>query len=74
MAGRAILILAAGILCIAAPETILFGVSGGYILAAMDRGIGWYMDSLGSILIADAGVRMIQIARSAKEDMNAGKV
>ncbi|MDD5880919.1 hypothetical protein [Stecheria intestinalis] len=40
----------------------------------MDRGIGWYMDSLGSILIADAGVRMIQIARSAKEDMNAGKV
>ncbi len=37
MAGRAILILAAGILCIAAPETILFGVSGGYILAAMDR-------------------------------------
>lgn len=65
MAGRAILILAAG---------ILFGVSGGYILAAMDRGIGWYMDSLGSILIADAGVRMIQIARSAKEDMNAGKV
>jgi len=65
MAGRAILISAAG---------ILFGVSGGDILAAMDRGIGWYMDSLGSILIADAGVRMIQIARSAKEDMNAGKV
>lgn len=65
MAGRAILILAAG---------ILFGVSGGDILAAMDREIGWYMVSLGSILIADAGVRMIQIARSAKEDMNAGKV
>ncbi|MCI6745134.1 MAG: hypothetical protein MR580_02050 [Anaerolactibacter massiliensis] len=65
MAGRAILILAA---------VILFGVSGGDILAAMDREIGWYMVSLGSILIADAGVRMIQIARSAKEDMNAGKV
>ncbi len=65
MAGRAILILAA---------VILFGVSGGDILAAMDREIGWYMVSLGSILIADGGVRMIQIARSAKEDMNAGKV
>ncbi|MGN1390052.1 MAG: Mbeg1-like protein [Bulleidia sp.] len=55
-------------------ETLLFGVSGGYILIAPDRGISWYMVSLGSVLIADAAVRLIQIARSGKENMNAGAV
>ncbi|MGN1023256.1 MAG: Mbeg1-like protein, partial [Lachnospiraceae bacterium] len=48
-------------------ETLLFAVSGAYILVAPDQNIIWYQVSLGTVLVCDAAVRLIQIGSAGKK-------
>ncbi len=42
-------------------ETVMFGISGGYILVAPGGNIRWYMISLGVVIVIDGAARLIQI-------------
>lgn len=53
-------------------ETLLFAVSGAYILVAPDQNIIWYQVFLGTVLVCDAAVRLFQLALAGKKRREAG--